>query len=131
MDARMTPVAVGDEFEEKRTVLVVDGPLAGELNGALSGDDVHTVYLSAGLVSFIIPKRQRSECERPLRDGENGIAQQDVTLLRVERDNEDTDLQTRDFISTSEVLGVGGTASSGSTHAVLVVLANEDRREVP
>lgn len=63
--------------------------------------------------------------------GENGIAQQDVTLLRVERDNEGTDLQTRDFVSTSEVLGVGGTARSGSTHAVLVVLANEDCREVP
>ena len=45
MNARVASVAVSDEFEEERTILVVDGPLTGEFNGALGGDDVHAVYL--------------------------------------------------------------------------------------
>ena len=40
-------------------------------------------------------------------------------------------LDTGDLVATSEVLGIGGASRSGGTHTILVVLANEDSREVP
>jgi hypothetical protein len=46
MDVRVSSVAVGHEFEEERTFLVVDGPLAGVLDCFLGSDDIHTVNLS-------------------------------------------------------------------------------------
>jgi hypothetical protein len=41
------------------------------------------------------------------------------------------DLNTRDLVTASEVLGVGGTTFGGSAHSVLVVLAYENARKVP
>ena len=42
----MTAVTVGDEFEEKRTLVVVDGSFPGVLDSILGGDDIHSVDLS-------------------------------------------------------------------------------------
>ena len=41
----MTTVTVRHEFEKEGSVLLVDGPVAGEFDGALGGDDVHSVNL--------------------------------------------------------------------------------------
>jgi len=44
-DVRVTTVTVGNEFEEKRSFLLFDGPSAGVLDGLFGGDDVHSIYL--------------------------------------------------------------------------------------
>jgi hypothetical protein len=41
------------------------------------------------------------------------------------------DLKSRDFITTSEILGIGGTALCRSSHSVFIVLAYKDTRKVP
>jgi hypothetical protein len=41
------------------------------------------------------------------------------------------DLNPWNFVSTSEILSVGGTVLSRSSHSILVVLANKDTRKIP
>ena len=98
----MTTISVGDHFEQNWS-LAVEGPLSGELDGLVNGDDVHTVYLR---VKYVGERCRKDERKR-------------------------TYLKTRDQVTTLEVLGVGGASCRRSTHTVLVVLANEDAREVP
>ena len=40
-------------------------------------------------------------------------------------------LDTRDLVTTGEVLGIRRAALCGCTHSVLIVLTNEDTREIP
>jgi hypothetical protein len=51
--------------------------------------------------------------------------------VRKGREEGCTNLETRDFVTASEVFGVGGTALGRSTNSVLVVFANEDSGEIP
>jgi len=46
----VTSITVGDEFEEKRTLVVIDGPFPGVLDSMLRGGDVHSIDLNAVLV---------------------------------------------------------------------------------
>jgi hypothetical protein len=100
-NVRVTTVTVSDELEEEGALLVIHSPFPRELDGLLGGNDVHAVDLE-----------DSDECK------DNG----DWRLSY---------LKTRDFVATSEVLGVGGAALSRRPHSVLVVLADEDGGKVP
>ena len=97
----MTTVTVGDEFEEKRSVFVVNGPFSGVFSGLFGRDDVHSVDLRR------FSKRYKDRTFDP------------------------TDLKTGNLIATSKVLGVRRAALGRCSHAILVVFANEDARKIP
>ena len=98
----MTTVAVGDELKEDRAIAAED-PILRVADGLQDSENIHTVRLL---------RYQMSDREI-------------VYKLRSQH------LNTRDLVTTSEVLGVGRTALCRSTHSVLVVLADEDTRQVP
>ena len=99
--ARVTTVTIGDKLHQEWAV-AFDNPVASELDGMLGCDDVHTVDLC-------------------VRHYVNGM------VLQVK----ETDLDTGDLIATGKVLGVGRTPLGGSTHTILVVLADKYAWEVP
>jgi len=99
----VTTVAIGDKLHQKWAISF-DDPIASELDGMPGCDDVHTVDLCVCVIASMM-------WYGGLTNG--------------------TDLDTRDLVTTGKVLGVGGTALGRCAHTVLVVLANENAREVP
>jgi hypothetical protein len=97
----VTSITVSDEFEEKRTLVVVDSPFPGVFDGLFRSNDVHPVDLF-----------------------EIDACQSFVLHVRMGKDGTYPD--PRNFVTAGVVVGVGGAAGGGGTHTVLVVLADED-----
>lgn len=76
-------------------------PFSSVLDALTSGDDIHAIDLK-----YIKPLGHEGAKGRLYLDAWN-------------------------FVSTSEVLGVGGTALGRCTHSVFIVLANKDGGEIP
>jgi hypothetical protein len=101
----VTSVTVSDEFEKKRTLLVINSPFPGIFDCLPSGDYVHSVDL------WNFKRLEFVRC--------------------VTNDKDDTYPEARDFVTASVVVGVGGAAGGGGAHTVLVVLADENGGEIP
>lgn len=102
-DVRVTTVTVGNKFEQKRA-LAAYNPFLGVLHSLENRNDVHSIALHGPNIS------EHPSC----RGMETGAY-----------------LNTGDFVTASVVLGVGRATLRRGTHTVLVVLANEDNREIP
>lgn len=100
-NARVTAVTIGDIFHEKRA-LASGSPLFCKLDTLVDSNDIHGVDLTKSVSSYT---RQNV---------------QDHSYL-----------DTGDGITTGIVGGVGRRTLSRGTHTILVILTNEDARQVP
>lgn len=97
----MATVTVGDKFHKERA-LARGNPLFCKLDALVDSDDVHGIDLTRFVSSYT--------CQNV---GDHSY------------------LDTRDGITASVVGGVGRSSLSRGTHTILVVLADEDARQVP
>jgi hypothetical protein len=108
---RVSTVSVGDVLGEERS-LVINSPLLGELGSLVASKDVHRVDLD---------HRATEQSRKNISKG--------ISLGRAV--GERADLDTGNDVSSLEVLGVHGGSLGGSSHTVLVVLADEGDGKVP